>query len=110
MGTEGIGLDYYPANVGEWENSDRPEGKFCQGGNVWNEAAVSGNRGLRGGSFLNKVGNLHAGHRFFKNPSIKCSRLGFCVASIDGVIIPEPASAILLSLFGCLSLKRRPRR
>ena len=54
-----IGSPYYRTVVGEFELSDSPYGTFDQGGNVWewNETAVtSSSRGLRGGSFDQRLG------------------------------------------------------
>ena len=79
-----------------------------QGGNVWewNETVIGSNRGLRGGAFVDGGGALRADNRIYFAPTHENSDIGFRVASI---IVPEPASALLLVL-PLLGLTARRRR
>ncbi|MCP4241945.1 MAG: formylglycine-generating enzyme family protein [bacterium] len=85
---------------GSYTGSASPNGTFDQGGNVWewNEALISSNRGLRGGSFGNGPGYLAASYRYYGNPTYEDNIVGFRVASI-----PEPGTGLLL-MTGLLGL------
>jgi formylglycine-generating enzyme required for sulfatase activity len=82
-------------------------GTFDQGGNIyeWNEAIISANRVLRGGSWPSgSVGDLAASFRISGVPSDELIYIGFRVASLESV--PEPSSvalagigAVVLTLF-----------
>ncbi|MCP4246446.1 MAG: formylglycine-generating enzyme family protein [bacterium] len=66
--------------------SDSAYGTFDPGGNVWefNEALIGSYRGLRGGSFINPEGILHAAHRYYYYPTGEDSSVGFRVAAVPG--------------------------
>ena len=73
----------------------------------WNDAIISGfSRGLLGGSFGNKYGNLWAGYRSNSDPTGVSILIGFRVSQV-----PEPASlAILaLSVAGLMGRRRETR-
>jgi sulfatase modifying factor 1 len=85
-------------------------GTSDQGGNLmeWNEALISGGRGLRGGSFeYNSESPLQSSDRsFIGNPFNGGSFTGFRVATV-----PEPSTAALC-IAGCVGawvLRRRRR-
>ena len=107
--TDGIGSPYHRTAVGEWENSDSPYGTFDQGGNIWEwtEAILYGSyRGLRGGSFVYRVYDLHASDRdnYVGSPTFEYGSLGFRVSEV-----PEPATVAVLA-FGAVALMRRRSR
>jgi len=105
-----IGSPYYRTEVGAHENSDSPYGTFDQGGNVWewNESVVyEGSdysyRGLRGGSFIDNGGSLHASVRVDSfDPAIEGYTVGFRVSEV-----PEPGSMAVLALGGIGMVVRR---
>ena len=108
-----FGIPFSRTEVGEHENSASPYGTFDQGGNAWewNEAVVyEFSRGLRGGSFGHDGFYLHARKRIFDvsfaQPSRESGSFGFRV-----VVIPEPATMILMAggLPLLLKRKRKPR-
>ena len=108
-----IGSLYYRTEVGAHENSGSPYGTFDQGGNVWewNETLISGSyRGVRGGSFDNYDGFLHADYRDGFGPTVEVNVIGFRVASLS--VIPEPGSVVLLivGLAGVVGRRRRVAR
>ena len=87
--------------------SDSPYGTFDQGGNVdeWTEAISGSSRVLRGGSFGDDSDRLSTAWQGvpFPGPSTEDDGLGFRVA-----MIPEPSTALLLSLgIAALALRRR---
>ena len=100
-----IDSPYYRTPVGEFELSDSPYGTFDQGGNVWewNEANISGYRGLRGGAFNSYDYYLHASYRAY-HPSAQSDVVGFRVS-----VVPEPASMAVLALGGVAVMRRRHR-
>jgi formylglycine-generating enzyme required for sulfatase activity len=68
-------------------------GTFDQGGNVWewNDTIVgTGNRGLRGGSFIDLDGTLQSSLRLHSNPTFENFNIGFRVSSLAP--IPEPSA------------------
>jgi len=77
-----------------------PYGTIGQGGNVWewNETAIGSSRGLRGGFWYSNSYPLAASYRYYNDPTLVNSSIGFRVASV-----PEPGSMALL-LCGLLSL------
>ena len=89
--------------------SDSPCGTFDQGGNVWewNEASmgVFGNaRGIRGGAFQSRYGDMFADDRIHGTSPAKDGHdyLGFRVSEV-----PEPATLGMLALGGLAVLRRR---
>ena len=100
-----IGPPYYRTEVGEFENSGSPYGTFDQSGNLyeWNEAVISQQRGIRGGSFTHAGIHMHAASR--NNgfvPSYEIYTVGFRVCEV-----PEPTSIVMLSLAGAVGIIRR---
>ncbi len=85
-------------DVGAYAGSQSAFGTFDQGGNVveWNEAFFEGERGLRGGSWLDPPGSdtLAASFRDFGNPATGTVETGFRV----GATIPEPGTACLVTI------------
>ena len=102
-----IGSPYYRTEVGDHENSDSPYGTFDQGGNVWewDEAVISGYRGLRGGSFNDTGNSLHASSRDdrYADPAHEVNNVGFRVSEV-----PEPATIVMLAL-GSVGILRRKK-
>ncbi len=102
-----IGDPYYRTEVGEFENSNSPNGTFDQGGNLWewNESVVydGSYRGLRGGSFGSGPDDvaMHASDRDYNGPANENFGIGFRVSEV-----PEPTTLSLLCL-GALLLRRR---
>jgi formylglycine-generating enzyme len=92
-------------NRGSYTGSASPYGTFDQGGNVseWTEAIISTNRGWRGGDFHGGESLLNASSRFGVNPTGSSDATGFRL-----VVIPEPDTAVLLSM-GVLGLACRRR-
>lgn len=92
-------------DVGAYTDADSPYGTFDQNGNVWewNETPTGSSRGFRGGSWFIGEVVLRSSFRNFNNPTLENNIIGFRVASP----IPEPASAILLTLGAPLMLRRR---
>lgn len=92
--------------VGAYAASDSYYGTFDQGGNVfeWNDAVITGSRGLRGGAWNTGEGFLRASFRGYGDPTGEGDYIGFRVASV-----PEPAAAVSLLLAGGLLLLRRRR-
>lgn len=97
LGDYSVGSPYYRTVVGEFENSESAYGTFDQGGNVseWNEGLVypSGNRGLRGGSFIGSIGYLFAQYRNSIYPLSSDYQYGFRVVQA----VPEPSSLMILA-------------
>ena len=126
-GTNG-GWNYYDYNNGYATNPRGPwavtsgsqelNGTYNMMGNVWewmespwnySRNYLSGSdRGLRGGSYIQVVGSLGSSGRGYDMPSLAYYSLdyvGFRVASI-----PEPASAVIMTLASLfIALKRRKR-
>lgn len=90
------GPPFYSTNVGCYDSTASPYGTFDQGGNVWewNETVIGTNRGVRGGSFDDGVGDdgLLAAYRGILNPTNETSSpIGFRVAVVgdtdsDGIL------------------------
>ncbi len=102
---------YYTTEAGEFQNSESPYGTFDQGGNLfeWNEAIVYtaltySSRGLRGGSFDDVSGALHASGRnyYIGYPNFESYITGFRLS-----VVPEPTSIVILALGGVGILVRR---
>ncbi|MGD0653142.1 MAG: SUMF1/EgtB/PvdO family nonheme iron enzyme [Thermoguttaceae bacterium] len=94
-----IGYPYGRTEVGAFTNSASPYGTFDQSGNVseWDETKVSGERGLRGGSFDCVSTFLAASDRYYYSPQSEIGDMGFRVA-----YVPEPGSIVmLLSIIVC---------
>jgi formylglycine-generating enzyme required for sulfatase activity len=81
--------------AGAYAATSSPFGTLDQGGNVfeWNEARLGGDRGMRGGSWLDPASSdyLAASHRGSGNPAVGTVSMGFRIAAI-----PEPGSGLLL--------------
>lgn len=96
--------------AGTYANSASPNGTYDQGGNVWewNETAVGGSRGERGGAF-DSYGTLalSSGVSIYDDPMYgEYSSLGFRVVNT-----PEPLSMVMLGCVGAgMALARRLRR
>ena len=95
--------------AGSYTAAASPSGTADQGGNVWewNEAIIDGtSRGLRGGSFNVKAGNLAAATRSNTVPDAESSIMGFRVVQL----LPEPGIGVMLAAGAlCLALLRRTR-
>ena len=112
-GYVGTGSTSFPSStnpltdVGAYTDADSPYGTFDQNGNVWewNEALAGSSRGLRGGSWFNLAAILRSSDRANSNPSFESEDFGFRVASP----VPEPASALLLTIGSALLLRRHSR-
>ena len=101
-----LGYPYYTTLVGDFENSASPYGTFDQGGNVseWNETAISGARGRRGGQWMAWSVELQSSYRFNTPPTYISGNTGFRVASVpdpipgdannDGVVDDKDASIL----------------
>jgi len=87
--------------------SDSYYGAYDLGGNVWewNEAVISTDRGVRGGSWGNTENNLRASFRISGSPTAEVNVVGFRLASA----VPEP-SRVMLTLAGVCGLLVRRRR
>ena len=96
----------YLTPVGAFTQADSYYGTFDQGGNVheWNDAVISGVRGLRGGSWLSGEDGLRASFRDSGVPTYGDDYIGFRVATV-----PEPSVAVSLIFAGALLLSRRKR-
>jgi formylglycine-generating enzyme required for sulfatase activity len=96
-------------DVGAYTGTSSPFGAFDMGGDVfqWNEALISGARGVRGGSF--SLGSLYmeSSTRSHGIPTIPQFNIGFRVATV-----PEPSSLSLcgLSAIGLLGYALRRHR
>jgi formylglycine-generating enzyme len=107
--------DNYLTDVGAYgPNSVSYFGTYDQAGNVreWNDAVIDYSvRGVRGGSWIDPLGNLAASNRTFGSPMDESSFVGFRVASSSLSAVPEPTA--LLSMAGLLGsgflLRRRTK-
>jgi hypothetical protein len=93
--------------AGSYTGSASPHGTFDQGGNVWewNEAIITGARGLRGGSYFFVIPvDLAASSRLGHVPTDHNNAVGFRVASI-----PEPSTGLLVltGLAGLAALRKK---
>jgi formylglycine-generating enzyme required for sulfatase activity len=107
---DSIGSPYYRTVGGEYQASDSPYGTFDQAGNVfeWNETAVGGSRGLRGGGFKANGSFLKASTRLFYVPTFEDYQFGFRVAA--PAVVPEPGCVTLAVLVLILFATFRGRR
>ena len=115
------GDPYYRTVVGEYELSASPYGTFDQAGNVkeWSETDIpfpfGSTRELRGGSFydgfLLNSATLRASDRSFDFPTNHFNNVGFRVAGVASVAIPEPATCVFAaaSFVGWFARPRRRR-
>jgi formylglycine-generating enzyme required for sulfatase activity len=106
----------YLTDVGAFSDSASAYGTFDQGGNVWewNDAVIDSSRGLRGGSWDSFLGTeLQSSHRDEGVPSFESNLVGFRLASVPELSIPEPSTYALLAVaaVGCGAhlLRRRKR-
>ena len=82
-----------------------PYGTFGQLGNVWewNETVVSTYfYGRRGGSFWTNSNSLESAARNDTNPDSEDTYLGFRVASLAPIVVPEPST--YAAIFGAFAL------
>jgi sulfatase modifying factor 1 len=98
-------------DVGAYLNAQSAYGTFDQAGNLfeWNETSIGTNQGTRGGSWLDPPGshNLSSLSRNGgRNPNTGDVSTGFRVA---GAWVPEPGTAVLLSV-GLVILASRRRQ
>jgi formylglycine-generating enzyme len=103
----------YLTDAGAFSNSDSAYDTFDQGGNVWewNDAVIGSSRGLRGGSWYNGGDFfLQSSGRFDVDHAFEGGDVGFRVASVPSLSIPEPSTyALLLLGAGALYLWKRRR-
>jgi sulfatase modifying factor 1 len=96
-------------DVGTYSHAPSFYGTFDQGGNVWewNDAIISSNRGIRGGSWSVRDGFISLSSSGRKNfdESFEIGTLGFRLASV----VPEPSSMVLAMLASGVMLVRRKR-
>jgi len=98
----GFGNDYYPTDVGEFENSGSPYGTFDQGGNVWEMTETIREVGVDWASFARRGGSsglpeytLHASSgNSFTNPGDPHACVGFRVAAA----VAEPVLLIVIDI------------
>jgi len=97
-----------------------PYDTVAQGGNVseWNETVIAAAaqsspnlsaRGFRGGDFFNGASAMLSSHGSDTAPANEFGNVGFRVASVSVVSVPEPstASSFLVGAFGTLCLTTR---
>ena len=88
-------------------------GTADQGGNLyeWNDAVIGSSRGLRGGSWNNNSFLIAASSRYDDAPAFAFDFVGFRVASVASVPVPEPSTFLpaALLVMGALLRRRRPR-
>ncbi len=87
-------------------------GTADQAGNVfeWNDGVLSSSsRGFRGGSWSLNSGNLAASDRFGISPTYDGNIMGFRVASVASVPVPEPSAFLVSMLLVSAFLTRRRR-
>jgi len=103
------GVQDYLTNVGSYTAAGSYYGTFDQAGNVWewNESLFSGNRGRRGGSWIEaNAANLSASAQNAGVPTGEFGNHGFRLA-----LVPEPATGGLFLLLAAGALRpRRPSR
>lgn len=87
--------------------SDSYYGAYDLGGNVWewNEAFITGERGLRGGSFFSSVTDMESILRNSYDPTSSADNVGFRLATS----VPEPSRMMLFALGLSAAMLRRRR-
>ncbi len=101
--------------VGSYTGSTSPFGTFDQGGNVreWNEASISSDRSVRGGSFSSDWSHLAASERIGLLPTDEDGTMGFRVASaVPASAVPSMAPlgiGLLTSIIGLVSWQKLRR-
>jgi formylglycine-generating enzyme len=106
-----VGMPYYRAEVGDFENSASAYGTFDQGGNVdeWNETVVVDGLmcGTCGGNWREYSHLLRASYRNGAEPIYEAETQGFRMA-----YVPEPSTLALfgLSIISLLGHARRKGR
>ncbi|UCE59000.1 MAG: SUMF1/EgtB/PvdO family nonheme iron enzyme, partial [Phycisphaerales bacterium] len=86
----------YTTIVGAYASSPAACGTYDQNGNLWewNEALISTERGMRGGSWFSDASSLPASYRYHSSlfpPTSNNSNVGFRVARPAG---PQPVPAV----------------
>ena len=80
----------YLTDVGAYTASASPYGAFDMGGDVfqWNDALISGGRGLRGGSWTGYFGYLASSYRTSLTPISENNFFGFRLVTLGTSVVP----------------------